>query len=169
MLAYRGFTPEVSEDCFVAPGAIIIGKAKIGKKCNIWYNAVIRADEEPIVIGDYSNIQDGCVVHVTKGIPTTIGKGVTVGHNAIVHGATIGDYTLVGMGSTVLDGAKVGKNCLIGANALVTGGTIIPDGSLVIGAPAKVVRALTEEEIKSLYDSADNYVSLAEEHKEANA
>lgn len=156
----------IHETVFIAEGARIVGDITIGEDCSIWYNAVIRAEGLPVYLGPESNIQDGSVIHVGYEHAVTIGKGVTVGHRAIIHGATIGDYTLAGMGSIILDGAKIGKHCIIGAGALVTGGTVIEDGMLVLGSPAKAIKPLTEEQIKSLYDSANHYVELGKTYKQ---
>lgn len=143
---------------WIAPGAHVIGDVRLGRDVGIWFGAVLRGDREPITIGDGSNLQEHVMVHADPGFPATIGAGVTVGHRAIVHGCTIGDGSLIGMGATILNGAKIGKNCLIGAGALVTEGKEIPDGSLVMGAPAKVVRALSDEALAGLPKSAANYV-----------
>ena len=128
-------------------GSVVVGDVTLGKDAGIWYNAVLRADHSPIVVGEGSNIQDNTVVHVGLESPTHIGKGVTIGHAAIIHGCTIGVNTLVGMGAIVMDNAIIGKNCLIGAGSLVTQGMVIPDGSVVYGSPAKVIRAAKPEEI----------------------
>lgn len=151
---------------FIAQGAVVCGDVTLGDKVSIWYNAVLRGDLAPIVIGDESNIQECSVLHVTNDIPLTLGKGVTVGHGAILHSCTIGDNSLIGMGAIVLDGAKIGKNCIIGAGALVTGGTEIPDGSLVVGSPAKVRREMTEAEIAANRHNAEEYVALMEKELE---
>lgn len=151
---------------FIAQGAVVCGDVTLGDKVSIWYNAVLRGDLAPIVIGDESNIQECSVLHVTNDIPLTLGKGVTVGHGAILHSCTIGDNSLIGMGAIVLDGAKIGKNCIIGAGALVTGGTEIPDGSLVVGSPAKVRREMTEAEIAANRHNAEEYVTLMEKELE---
>ena len=143
---------------YVAPGAVLIGRIRLGLDVSIWFNAVLRGDNDTISIGERSNIQDGAVLHVDAGYPVSIGAGCTIGHRAIVHGATIGDDSLVGMGATILNGAVIGRHCLVGANALVTEGKMFPDGSLVIGAPAKLARALTETEIEGLHRSAAGYV-----------
>ena len=137
----------IDESALICPGAVISGNVTIGKKCSIWYNAVLRSTDSLIEIGDESNVQDGCVLHDKGNKTIRLGKGVTVGHNAIVHCCDIGDNTLIGMGATVLTGAVIGRNCIIGANALVTGGTVIPDNSMVLGCPGKVVRSVTEAEI----------------------
>lgn len=151
---------------FIAQGAVVCGDVTLGDKVSIWYNAVLRGDLAPIIIGDESNIQECSVLHVTNDIPLTLGKGVTVGHGAILHSCTIGDNSLIGMGAIVLDGAKIGKNCIIGAGALVTGGTEIPDGSLVVGSPAKVRREMTEAEIAANRHNAEEYVALMEKELE---
>lgn len=161
---YKDNTPQIDESCFVAEGAHIIGKVSIEKECSIWYNAVIRGDDNSIAIGAFTNIQDNTVIHVGKKSATHIGEGVTIGHNAIIHGATIGDYTLIGMGSTILDGAHIGKECLIGAGSLVTANTIIPDGMLVLGVPAKAVKSLDETQKKNIRKSAKDYVNLSKEY-----
>ncbi len=147
------------------PGAVAVGDVRLGRDCSVWYNAVIRADEAPIVIGDGSNVQDNAVLHVSEGHPLTIGKGVTVGHGAILHSCTVGDDTLIGMGAIVLDDAVIGKNCLIAAGALVTGRTVIPDGSMVMGSPAKVKRELTAEEMEANRENARYYVALKEGYR----
>ncbi len=151
---------------FIAQGAVVCGEVTMGDKVSIWYNAVVRGDMAPVVIGDETNIQECSVLHVSKGIPLVLGKGVTVGHGAILHSCTIGDNSLIGMGAIVLDGAKIGKNCIIGAGALVTGGTEIPDGSLVIGSPAKVKREMRPEEIEANRKNAEEYVHLMEKELE---
>lgn len=143
---------------YVAPGAQLIGDIRIGRDVSIWFNAVIRADNDVIGIGDRANIQDGAIVHADPGVPATIGADVTVGHRAIIHGASVGDGSLVGMGATILNGARIGKACLVGANALVTEGKVFPDGSLIVGAPAQLKRALTDEEMAGLLRSAESYV-----------
>ena len=147
---------------FIAQGAVVTGDVTMGNNVSVWYNAVIRGDMAPIEIGDDTNIQECSVLHVSENMPLVLGKGVTVGHGAILHSCTVGDNTLIGMGAIVLDGAKIGKDCLIAAGALVTGGTEIPDGSLVLGSPGKMRRALTEEEILSNRKNAEEYVHLME-------
>lgn len=148
---------QIASTARVARGAVLVGEVTLGEESSVWYNAVIRADNAPIVIGACSNIQDCCVLHVDEGHPIQIGDGVTVGHGAILHGCTIGDNSLVGMGAVVLNGAQIGKNCIIGASALVTQGMQVPDGSMVMGVPAKVRRMLTEEEIESNRRAAEEY------------
>lgn len=143
---------------WIAPGAHVIGDVRIAVDVGIWFNAVLRGDNDPITIGQGTNIQDGVMIHTDLGFPTSIGAGCTIGHNAIIHGCTIGDNSLIGMGATVLNGAVIGKNCLVGANALVSEGKSFPDNSLIVGAPARVVRTLDETAIGRLRLSAENYV-----------
>lgn len=143
---------------WVAPDAHVIGQVEIGEDVGIWFGAVLRGDNEPIVIGDRTNIQEGVMIHTDPRFPVTIGKGCTIGHHAIVHGCTIGDNSLVGMGATILNGAKIGNNCLIGANALITEGKEFPDNSLIVGSPARVVRTLDEAAAAGLKLSSENYV-----------
>ena len=163
---FKAFQPQIATSAFIAENSTIIGEVTIGEDCSIWYGAVLRGDESLIQIGARSNVQDNCVLHGSKAYPTIIGEGVTIGHGAIVHGATIGDYTLVGMGSTILDGAKIGKNCVIGANSLVTGKTEIGDGMMILGSPARAFKKLTEEEIENLYMSAQHYVDISKLYEE---
>lgn len=161
-----GIKPVIDESVFVAESADIIGDVKIGKNSSIWYNAVLRGDEEAsITVGENTNIQDGTVVHVGVRTNTVIGDNVTVGHNALVHGCKIGNNTLVGMGAIVLNGAEIGDFCMIGAGALVTQNKKFPDGTLIIGSPAKAVRELTEEEKQSLVKSVEEYYKTAQIHK----
>lgn len=141
-----GFAPEIEESAWLAPNATVIGRVRLAAEVSVWYGAVLRGDLEQIIVGERTNIQDGCVLHADPGVPLTVGSGVSVGHNAILHGCTIGDDVLVGMGATVLNGAVVGAGSLIAANALVPGGAQIPPGSLVAGVPGKVRRELSEAE-----------------------
>jgi carbonic anhydrase/acetyltransferase-like protein (isoleucine patch superfamily) len=154
-----GVSPELPEDgdFWVAPGARLIGRVVLEPGASVWFNAVLRGDNEPIVVGRGSNVQDGCVCHTDIGFPLIIGPDCTVGHLAILHGCTVGAGTLIGMGATVLTGAVIGSSTLVGAGALVTEGKLIPDGVLVVGRPAKVVRALTDEEVAGLARSAAGY------------
>jgi len=149
--------PKIHGDAFVAKNATVMGDVSIEKDCSIYFGAVIRAEEDHIHIGAGTNIQDNCVLHVDEGFPIEIGANCTIGHGAILHGCILGDNTLVGMGAIVLNGAVIGRDCLIGAGALVTGGAQIPDGSLVVGSPAKVKRPLTPEEIEGNRASAAHY------------
>jgi carbonic anhydrase/acetyltransferase-like protein (isoleucine patch superfamily) len=144
---------------WIAPDAHVIGRVTIGVDVGIWFGAVLRGDNEPIILGAGTNIQEGAMLHVDPGFPLTIGEGCTIGHHAIVHGCTIGENSLIGMGATVLNGARIGKNCLVGANALVTEGKIFEDGSLIVGAPAKAIRLLDEAAIAGLKRSAENYIA----------
>ena len=143
---------------WIASNAIIIGDIVIKNDASIWFNVVLRGDIEKIEVGEGSNIQDGSVLHTDPGYPLTIGKGVTVGHMVMLHGCTIGDDTLIGIGSTILNNSKVGKNCIIGANTLVTENKIIPDNSLVLGSPGKVIRQVTQEEIDHIKENAKEYI-----------
>lgn len=160
--------PDIPNDIFVAEGAIIKGDCVIGEKCSVWYHAVIRGDFANITIKDMVNIQDHAVVHCSEGYPVSIGQGVTIGHGAIVHGCTIGDNTMIGMKAVIMDGARVGKNCVIGAGTIVTQNVIIPDNSLVIGSPAKVIRNVTESEINSNKWNAEIYYKTSLEYRENN-
>lgn len=142
--------PVVAPSAWIAPDASVIGGVHIGEYASIWFSAVIRGDNEDIIIGDATNIQDNCTLHTDIGYTLTIEKNCTIGHNVILHGCTIQQGTLIGMGSTIMNGARVGTNCLIGANTLITENKIIPDNSLVIGSPAKILRKLTHQEIESV-------------------
>jgi carbonic anhydrase/acetyltransferase-like protein (isoleucine patch superfamily) len=157
--------PEISADSWIAPNAVIIGKIKLEKNSSIWFNAVLRGDIEKIIIGENSNIQDGSVLHTDPGCPLTVGKGVTVGHMVMLHGCEISDDTLIGIGSTILNKAKIGKNCIIGANTLVTENKTIPDNSLVLGSPGKVIRKVTDDEIKVICENAKHYVENSKRYK----
>ncbi len=148
----------VGEDYFIADNATVIGSVIIHNDVSIWFNVVIRGDNDPITIGDGTNIQDGVVIHTDEGIPVDIGKGVTVGHQAMLHGCTIGNNSLIGINAVILNHAKIGKNCIIGANCLITQGKEIPDNSMVLGSPGKIIREVTEEEIKELKHSAEHYI-----------
>ena len=152
--------PELpSEDEYwIAPNAAVIGRVILKKNASVWFGATLRGDNDPIVIGENSNVQDGSVLHTDTGYPMTIGANVTIGHKVMLHGCTIGDGTLIGIGSIVLNGAKIGKNCLTGANCLITEGKEIPDNSLVMGAPGKVVREISEEQARTLAGGAMHYV-----------
>ena len=157
--------PEISDQAWVADNAQVIGAVKLAADASIWFGATIRGDNEPIEIGEGSNIQDGSMLHSDYDKPLIVGKHVTVGHMVILHGCTIGDESLIGMGAVVLNGAKIGKNCLVGAGALVTEGKEFPDGSMIVGSPAKVVRELSPEQIEGLRQSARHYVENAQRFK----
>lgn len=162
LYALDGIAPEIAADVgWIAPSAVLIGRVIVRAEAGIWFGVVARGDNEAITIGARSNVQENTVLHTDMGFPLTIGEGCTIGHKAMLHGCTIGDNTLIGMGATVLNGAKIGKNCLIGAGALITEGKEIPDGSLVVGAPGKVIRDLGEAAIAGLRKSADGYVRNA--------
>ena len=148
----------IGEDFFIAHNATVIGSVILFNNVSVWFNAVIRGDNDPITIEEGTNIQDAAVIHSDEGVPTNIGKGVTIGHQAMLHGCTIGDNSLVGINAVVLNHAKIGRNCIIGANSLVTQGKEIPDNSMVVGSPAKVIREVTEEEIQYLKFSAQHYI-----------
>ena len=157
--------PEVHADAWVASNATLIGKVKLEKNSSIWFNAVLRGDIELISIGENSNIQDGSVLHTDPGYKLKVGKGVTVGHMVMLHGCQIADDTLIGIGSIILNNAKIGKNCIIGANSLITENKIIPDNSLVVGSPGRVLRKVTEDEIKAIHENAKHYVDGSKKYK----
>jgi carbonic anhydrase/acetyltransferase-like protein (isoleucine patch superfamily) len=161
-----GVEPTVAESAWVADSAQVIGRVELGEDTSIWFGAVLRGDQpEPIRIGRGSNIQDASVLHSDAGVPLTIGEHVTVGHQVVLHGCTIGDGSLIGIGAVVLNGAKIGKHCLVGAGALVTEGKEFPDGSLIVGSPAVVKRALSPEQIAGLRHSAEHYIANAARYK----
>ncbi len=160
-----GITPQVAESAWVADSAEVVGDVVLGEEVGIWFGVVVRGDTAVIRIGDRTNIQDLSVLHADVGLPLTIGAGVTVGHKAMLHGCTVGDDSLIGIGAVVLNGATIGKGCLVGAGALVTEGKTFPDGSMIIGSPAKVVRSLTPEQLQGLRHSADHYVANAKRFK----
>jgi carbonic anhydrase/acetyltransferase-like protein (isoleucine patch superfamily) len=155
---------EAHPQSWVAPNATLVGKIRLDAGASVWFGAVLRGDNELIHIGENSNVQDGSVMHTDMGHPLTLGTGVTVGHNAMLHGCTVGDYSLIGINAVVLNGARIGKHCIIGANTLIAEGKEIPDGSLVVGSPGKVVRELTEEQKKMLEASAAHYVHNAQRY-----
>jgi len=159
LYALDGIAPQLpaSGEVWVAPDANVIGRMVLDERVSVWFGATLRGDNEPIVIGEGSNIQEGSVLHTDPGCPLTVGRDCTIGHKAILHGCTIGDGSLIGMGATVLNRAVIGRGCLIGAGALVTEGKEIPDGSLVMGAPARVVRSLDADAIARLLESARRY------------
>ncbi|MGI9289704.1 MAG: gamma carbonic anhydrase family protein [Gammaproteobacteria bacterium] len=156
-----GQTTNIADEVFVAPSADVIGDVVLETGSSIWFNAVLRGDIETITIGKGSNIQDGTVCHTDPNNPCTVGDGVTVGHMAMLHGCTIGDGSLIGIGATLLNGSSVGKNCIVGAHSLITAGKKFPDNVVIMGAPAKVVREVTPEDIESLKANADRYVQRA--------
>ncbi|MFQ3236894.1 MAG: carbonic anhydrase/acetyltransferase-like protein (isoleucine patch superfamily) [Paraglaciecola sp.] len=154
----------VGKNVFIAPGSHVIGAVQLGDNSSIWFNAVLRGDCDLITIGEDSNIQDGSILHTDVGVPLIVGKGVTVGHKVMLHGCEIGDYTLVGINSVILNGAKIGKYCVIGANSLILENMNVPDGSLVMGSPAKVIKPCTDEHKEMLRQSAEHYVDNAQRY-----
>ncbi|MEJ3403774.1 gamma carbonic anhydrase family protein [Rathayibacter sp. YIM 133350] len=156
--------PVIADDAFVAAGAVIVGDVRLQERSSVWYNAVLRAEAEPITLGTASNLQDGVLCHVDEGYPLAIGAGVSVGHGAVLHGCTIEDDCLIGMSATVLNGAVIGSGSLVAAGAVVLEGTVVPPGSLVAGVPAKVRRALTEDERAGIRRNAEHYLVHAAEH-----
>ncbi|HEX2530554.1 MAG TPA: gamma carbonic anhydrase family protein [Burkholderiaceae bacterium] len=150
--------PEIDPSAYVTESANIIGKVKIEANASIWFDVTIRGDNEPIAVGENSNVQESCILHTDPGYPLTVGKNVTVGHQAMLHGCTIGDGSLIGIQAVILNGAKIGKNCLVGAGALVTEGKEFPDNSLILGSPAKVARTLGEEDIARMHANTSHYV-----------
>jgi carbonic anhydrase/acetyltransferase-like protein (isoleucine patch superfamily) len=159
-------TPEIHETAFISPGAHVIGQTKLGEQASVWFGTTIRGDNAPIEVGARSNIQENSVLHVDPGNAIVIGDDVTVGHQAMLHGCTIGDGSLIGIQAVVLNGAKIGKGCLVGAGSLVTEGKEFPDNVLILGSPAKVARELTEKDVERLKMSAASYVARAAQYRE---
>jgi carbonic anhydrase/acetyltransferase-like protein (isoleucine patch superfamily) len=157
LYALDGVAPEIHEDSWIAPDANVIGKIVVEEGASVWFCCTLRGDNEEIRVGKGSNVQENCVLHTDIGYSLTIGEGCTIGHKAMLHGCTIGNNTLIGMGATILNGAKIGDNCLVGAGALVTEGKEIPDGSMVLGAPGRVIRQLDEATVEGLRKSAIGY------------
>ncbi|MDR2326866.1 MAG: gamma carbonic anhydrase family protein [Acidovorax sp.] len=160
-----GVAPTIPASAWVADSAEVMGRVELGEDASIWFGTVVRGDTDRITIGAGSNVQDASVLHADFGMPLTIGANVTVGHQVMLHGCTIGDESLIGIGAVVLNGAKIGKNCLVGAGSLVTEGKEFPDGSMILGSPAKVVRQLSPEQIEGLRQSARHYVLNAQRFK----
>jgi carbonic anhydrase/acetyltransferase-like protein (isoleucine patch superfamily) len=159
MTFHTQFQPtQVHNTVFIAPGAVIVGDVTLAEEVNVWFNAVLRADTEALRIGAGTNIQDGAILHADPGYPTVIGRGCTIGHGAIIHGAQIGDNTLIGMGAILLNGVHVGQNCIVGAGALLTQGKIYPPGTMILGSPAKIIRDVKPEEIEANRHAAAEYV-----------
>lgn len=169
---YEGVTPQIEQDVLLCPGAMVVGRVKIGAGSSVWYNAVIRGDVHDVVIGKYTSIQDGALIHedsgrgsgLADGLPTVVGDCVTVGHGAILHACRVEDYALIGMGAIIMDGAVVGKGSVVGAGALVTKNTVIPPFSVVLGSPAKVVKTLPESSLDQRKEQATHYYGLAQDH-----
>lgn len=165
LLPYGDVEPTIGDDAFVAPGASVIGRVRLGAGSSVWYGSVLRGDSSTITIGAQTNIQDGCVGHADEGFPLEIGDRVTVGHRVVIHGCQVADDVLIGMGAVLMNGARVGSGSLIAAGAVVTQGTEIPPGSLVAGVPAKVVRDVRDAERELITASAQHYVELARHHR----
>ena len=163
---FNGHIPVIPASCYIAPEATIIGAVVLGERVTILFGAVVRGDNEPIVIGDDSNVQDNCVLHTDLGSPLTLGKGVTIGHQAMLHGCTIGDGSLIGVAAVVLNNAVIGKDCLVGAGAVVTEGKSFPDRSVIFGSPAKVARDVSEDNIARMRMDALAYVHRGALYKE---
>ncbi|NCT99334.1 MAG: gamma carbonic anhydrase family protein [Comamonadaceae bacterium] len=160
-----GVAPTMADSAWVADSAQVMGNVHLHEDSSVWFGAVLRGDTETITVGQGSNVQDGTVMHADYGFPLVVGERVTIGHQVMLHGCTIGDESLIGIGATVLNGARIGKNCLVGARALVTEGKEFPDGSMILGSPAKVVRQLTPEQIEGLRRSAAHYIENAQRYR----
>lgn len=165
IIDYKGISPKLEDDVFVAQNAAIIGDTRLSSDVNIWFGAVLRADISPILIGKGTNVQDNSTLHGDTNHPVEIGERVTIGHNCVIHGCSIQDEVLIGMGSTILNGAQIGSHTIIGAGSLVTQNKVIPSGVLCMGSPARVVRALTEKEIESIKKSSETYITLTKNYK----
>ena len=166
---YVHHTPRIHPSAFVAESADLIGAVEVGKDASVWYQVVIRADDEPVTIGAESNVQDGSIIHIDAGMPTVLGKGVTVGHRAIVHGAVVDDHVLISMGAVILSGARIGAHSIIGAGALVLENMEVPPRSLVVGVPGRVARTVTDEQIERIRRTAEGYVERASIYLERQA
>ncbi|WP_252502208.1 gamma carbonic anhydrase family protein [Sporosarcina sp. Marseille-Q4943] len=166
LVPYKGDKPELHPTVFVAPGAKVIGKVRVGEESTIWFNTVLRGDEGPITIGKRCSIQDNSTIHLYEGAPVVVEDEVTVGHNVILHGCKVGKRSIIGMGSTILDHAEIGEECIIGANTLIPSGKKIPPRSLVVGSPGKVVRELTEKDFEIIQLSIDSYVEKGYDYRE---
>ena len=164
--AHAGLSPRFGNEVFLADNASVIGAVEIGDQASIWYGAVLRGDVGRIVIGARSNVQDGAVLHADAGSPLVIGEGVTVGHQVMLHGCTVGDGSLIGIQAVVLNNARIGRNCIVGAGSVVTEGKEFPDNSLIVGSPAKVVRTLDAEQVEGLKRSAQHYVENGARYRE---
>lgn len=168
VIDFENIKPQIHETAFIAPNSTVIGDVVIGANSTVWFNAVLRGDIDSIVVGENTNIQEGCILHCKKGVNLKIGSNVTIGHGAILHSCHIGDNTLVGMGAIVLDNTEIGNNCLIAAGSVVTSKTKIPDYSLVMGSPATVKRVLSEQEVLNIKSNANEYVKLLKFYKYSN-
>jgi carbonic anhydrase/acetyltransferase-like protein (isoleucine patch superfamily) len=169
LIALDDEVPEVDPSAWIAPGAYVVGGVRLGREVGIYYGAVLRAEVATITVGDRSNIQDNCVVHAGLEHSVTIGSGVTVGHSAVIHGCTVEDHVLVGMGATLLNGCVIGRETVVGAGALVPEGAVVPPGSLVVGTPARVVRPLSDDERSAVRAGAQHYLDLLPRHRRATA
>ena len=158
-------SPEIDASAYITDSANIIGNVRIEANASIWFDVTIRGDNELIVVGKNSNVQEGSILHTDMGFPLTIGNNVTIGHQAMLHGCTVGEGSLIGIQAVILNGAKIGKNCLVGAGALVTEGKQFPDNSLIVGSPAKVIRTLTDEAITAMHANTQHYVDGAQKYK----
>ena len=163
------YRPDVAGTAFIAPGAVLIGRVTIGAEASVWYGAVLRADRDTIVVGERSNVQDGCVLHADPGMPLSVGSDVTIGHNATLHGCTIEDLVLIGMGAVVLNGARVARHSIVAAGTVLTEGQQVPEGVLVAGVPGKVRRDLSEAERAAIESNAATYIALSELHRRGGA
>ncbi|HTD07228.1 gamma carbonic anhydrase family protein [Undibacterium sp.] len=157
--------PEIDPSAYITDSAAIIGKVKVEANASVWFGVTLRGDNELITIGENSNVQEGCTLHTDPGFPLAVGKNVTVGHQAMLHGCTIGEGSLIGIQAVILNGAKIGKNCLVGAGALVTEGKEFPDNSLIVGSPAKAIRTLTDEDVLRIQGNTQNYVNRGQAFK----
>lgn len=166
IMKFENHAPQIDASCFIAKDADVIGRVDLKKNVSVWFHSVIRGDKEEIVIDENSNVQDGCILHTDPNHKLYIGKNVTIGHRAIVHGARIEDNCLIGMGAIILNGAHIGENCMIAAGALVKENQCVPPNSLVVGIPGKVIRKIDEEQVKDIYDNALHYIALAKTYKE---
>ena len=163
--AFQGVLPKIGKSCFIEETAVVIGDVVLGEHCSVWFHAVIRGDVNYIRIGDRTNVQDLCMLHVTHDThPLVIGSDVTIGHHVVLHGCTIKDRVLIGMGAIIMDGAVIGEDCVVGAGALVTENTVVPPKSLILGSPAKVKRTVTDKELAWIRESAKNYVKYAQQY-----
>lgn len=168
IVVYKNIIPKIHDSVYISEGAYVIGDVSVAAQANIWFNTVIRGDVHPVFIGEYTNIQDNCTVHVMHDHPTVIGSYVTVGHGAIIHGCEVGDNCLIGMGAILLSYSKIGKNCIVAAGSLIPERKEIPPNSLVMGSPGKIVRQLTEEDIQNIHASALHYAELAQIYKQSS-
>ena len=166
IMDYKGISPKIDGSCYIAPSSDIIGDVTVGKDSSVWFSAVVRGDMAPIKIGSRSNVQDNCTLHCKIGQPITVGDDVTIGHNAVLHSCTVGDNTLIGMSSTILDGAVIGRNCIVGAGSLITSNKVFEDNTLIMESPAKAVKKIDKEGEIELTKAAGYYVDDCKEYKD---